>query len=315
MERVIKKSVKLKHCKHKFKHEKKFYSVLVFKKTDDMSAMKSKTYLLPNGKGIFKEYKNDEIITDKSIRIVNEMISCYFMEEMGIDYVKFCPAIFENKHGYVCYGVVDSNKNEVIIPARKFIYKMLSQNPPYRYQDYCDAFSTCSEFTKYNLKKMLTIVYKIMLYDVFTMQTDRHEGNLYFIADKKAKKIRISPLFENELMLINTYVKSKLQFDYDHIYFSNTVSFFRKKKFEPKIPYDQYVKEIVKLAVENKAYKIIFTKAINNLDLASAIKKVEAEGYKLNDIYKDFILDLFDKIKESVYKEYRLAVMKSRNEI
>ncbi len=258
-----------------------------------------------NGLGIFKSYnaQNANFIELKYIRNANEVLCYEIAKQIGIDTAIYEPAHVDFKKGVISYNVC--GENEKIQNCISFF----NDEPKYSIKSILQSLD--SKNINYDKQKMVLDLYKMMVFDALTFQEDRHNNNIHFIVNDTNNSIRLSPIIDNEFAFgIKTMTDYCHGFDCSSLYVykdkfischGQNIIFFVDQEGN-KIPrtqrYVYNVKSLISLAQKNENCKQFLLQALNNLDMVSAIEKLQDYGYQFTYDYKNYLIDLANLSKE-----------------
>ena len=267
-------------------------------------------------RGIFKTYdKQDVLEFVGQNRIINEMLCCEIGKQIGVDVAEYKPAHIGDKVGTISYDV--AGQNEEVVSAHRFLSlneKIDLKNLVRILKDHC-----ARNLYYYDKNKMIFDLYKMMVFDALTFQEDRRGGNIHFIKNTSSRQIRLSPLIDNELAfggkLCNLFLKNKQVEEMSNVTFlanhgkfmDMTFSESQHYEIDGKKRYKSVVKSLVKLSKKSKIFEDFLDYAIENFDMKSAIKNVEAQGYEISDNYKEFLVEL-ENMSKQVFLETKFLV-------
>lgn len=267
-------------------------------------------YMLPKGRAIFKTFDDTDKFFDrlKNMRLVNELVCYELAKQMNLPCAEYEPASKGKAKGLVTY--------DVATPQEK-IYNL------YQFYDFIDyncssiSISTFSKILddlqqqgyKLDKQKMLKTYFKVVVFDLLTAQSDRHENNLILLMDKKNKKIRFSPIIDNEFAFSIIYLDDMLK-EGPVIYPNNFLA--QLKEISCMLPLKQYdynrdidwynsnLKELIKVIKTNDEYAQIFKDMCKNMDISKAIQSVEKKGIKINKFYKKYLIFAEKTLKNNI---------------
>lgn len=171
-----------------------------------------KWFLTPKGRAIFKTFDSDYAENIRNIRILNELLCKSLCDQIGLDCAEYELAYIENTDGLLTYDITEGKK---LISFSKFmsISKKLSPN----------LFDCAVAIDKYaakgykiNKKDIITSMYKTILFDTLTMQTDRNSQNFNLLYDSKKKEFSPAKLIDNEFAFCGELLSSWIVNDYGY---------------------------------------------------------------------------------------------------
>lgn len=252
-----------------------------------------KWFYLPKGRAIFKTYETQE--ETKNNRIVNELICQELAKQVGLACAEYEPASYKGFKGLVSYDV--TKDNETLISGKELCLRMgfpSCSNSVYQYKDVFKRYKMLNP--QIEVKQLILDLYKIVIFDALTFQTDRHQNNVFFIKDKYGK-LRVSPIIDNELsfsgnhLLISTMLNTLYRSDLleNHVDTDKVLSVYKNQKLTN---YENYINDVLTLAKTNKEAREIVDNFIKKMNIKQAIENVEKMGIKINDGYKEYLTKL-----------------------
>ena len=271
----------------------------------------NKWFMLPKGKAIFKTF--DEYAEDvRNHRIANELICKELADMMHIRCAEYELATKDGETGVVTYDI--KRPDEFMLSGYEMcvIKKIGSAN---KFESYLKAIKEYEKagFT-FNKQKIVTDLYKLMVFDCLTMQTDRHMNNIFVVFNKKNKTMKMSPLIDNEFAfnidnarfalnssqdeILEDEIEEDLKYIVKQITVYDTVS---KKSLV-----HENIKQIVDVAKLNPKLDAILKHMINNFDINSAIEKINKKDEKYlkncEKVIKKLILEEYNKKDRRIFK-------------
>lgn len=274
-------------------------------------------FCLPKGRAIFKTYDDIFCFDIRQNRIINELICKELCNLVGIRCPEIEPASKNGVEGVVSYNVVKSG--EELINAMKLGKIAHFNDFSNSLEDYAYIADELPIYG-YNVdkRKFVEDIYKICIFDFITMQTDRHEGNLFFIKNKSTKEISVAPLIDNEFAFYGkkliTYIDKRfidMNSDIKEQYrkFANYITV--KTNFGSN--FETQATEIVTLAKNDKNFNKILKNIIKNFDINKAIENVEKMGYEISPEYKEYLATIIEYSTEYLIEKYKeLKINKSK---
>ena len=230
----------------------------------------NKWFNLKKGKAIFKTFDTQE--QTKNNRIVNELICQELAKQVGLSCAEYELANLDGETGLVSYNVAKNNK-KLINGVELCFYAGLKycNNCIYEYKEAAKIFA--QKNSDVNVRQIVLDLYKIAVFDCLTMQTDRHDKNLFFITDSK-HNLKVAPLIDNELafkgnmLYYYTILKSISKENIMDIELECENVLYIKE--QNSMSYANYVKEVVSFAKKNKAAKEVLDFYLTNLNIKKA---------------------------------------------
>lgn len=265
-------------------------------------------FSLDKGDAYFKTYSSSLFFDLKKQRIVNEQI-CYELEkQLGIPCVEYEPAYNRYDMGLVSYKI--NNKYEKIIPA----YKLVKEREVYL-DKLLSKLKQVQKKYNFNINNIMSDLYKIMIFDIITVQCDRHSANVLFLYNKKQKELKVCPLMDNELsfaisLLYQNTEREKIN---SNIYWDDiekNLQFFSRIRANSRIIYRisfrEEIQDVVVLAKNNKELKKILISTIKNINIDNAINNLLEKGYKIDKSYVNYIKEIVNMTTCMIKEEMKV---------
>lgn len=292
-----------------------------------------KWFMLPKGKAIFKTYKSiidDDLFKNiRNIRITNELLCQELAKQVGVLCAEYELATKKNITGLVTYDI--AKPGEEIIDSYSFFYNIKESDESKRvykddvtFQDYAEAIDIYKiNGYKIDKQKTLKTLYKIILFDCLTVQSDRHSGNLFFLHDPIKQRVKLSPLMDNEFafntknfdnfihQLTELKNNTKNSFIESLNYLSDQIN-VQDVSFSMSPPFLQNAKEIVNIAVQNEEYARIFKRIIQAFNVKKAINNLKLKGVEISAQYENYILTAEKQVK-SILKTFLKQKQSQKN--
>ncbi len=266
-------------------------------------------FCLPKGKAIFKTYDGIFCFDIRQNRIINELVCKELCNQVGIECPEIEPASKNGVEGIVSYNVAKNGKkliNAIRLGNMAHFNSFSNSIEDYAYMvDELEAYGY-----KIDKQKFVEDMYKICIFDFITMQTDRHECNMFFIKYPKTREITVAPLIDNEFAfcgkkLISYISKRYINIDEDikktYQMFANHMTV--KSNFGSD--FDTMATEIVNLAKNDKNFDKILKNIIDKLDIKNAIKNVEKMGYEISPEYKEYLAEIVECSTKYILNKYK----------
>lgn len=262
---------------------------------------------LPNGKGIFKTFDSVYNKKIKDVRLINELLCQELLSFANIAHAKYEPAHLDEEYGLISYNVLKPKQKLVTLAQYLNFNRSLSSN----LVDISIAFEHYEE-KGYVIDKEQVILdlYKIIVFDILTFQTDRHSHNINFIFDDNNLEICVAPLIDNEYAfgIEQPYLIQKSS-SFNELIQQTAESANRIKSLD--IAYERYLDEkyknnifnVCNLAKSNKQMMEFLTNALRTININKAIKNVEQQGFIISDEYKQYLAMLLSKTKAKIKYE------------
>ena len=209
-------------------------------------------------------------------------------------------ATYKGREGTISYNVCKTN--EKILSAHALFLQI---DPEYEYslESFAELLDNIMESgTALDREQVLFDLFKQMVFDILTFQTDRHESNIHFLLNEKEDTIRVAPLIDNEFgfggKLVNKIIcygklnslKSEYKNDEDKFidYYVLNSLMFLASSFAGKI-FKKNVDAIGYLCFKNEKYKEEIVKYIKQINVKKAFAELKKEGYKIPKSYKKYV--------------------------
>lgn len=253
-------------------------------------------FRLTRGNAIFKTYDGVYKPELKKLRIVNELIVQKLAKQIGVPCATYEPASFYDDMGLVTYNFL--KENQTLIPLADF----LIPNADYD-NNLVDIADACAfyQMLGYDIKKeeIILDMYKDMVLDALTLQTDRNNYNINLLKDNNDYSMSVSILFDNEFAYaidtVSDLVKkgrdinsiSILEILDEYSVSAKTLN-VQDEMFKPR-RYQKNVQNLVNLAKSNPQMLNFLKNALKNLSISKAIERVEASGVEISSEYKEYL--------------------------
>lgn len=272
---------------------------------------------LPEGKAIFKTYDSRFLSSAKRIRIINEIICCKLLNQVGIPCAKYEPATFDEKEvsvrGLVTYDI--KKDKERLIHLYELSYEGCSD-----YWTLFDIYNHLDELSdtyKLDKEEICLGLYEMMVFDLITMQTDRNTHNIHFIANKETKTFRLAPILDNELAFcgkrINEIIESEDSIKYSimkemnnpfNCKYGREVYLYRfNKEEDSELSYNESIKKVVSLANSYDSAKESLSRILSNINIDDAIRETEEMGFNIGEDYKNYLRQVVNSSFE-IFEKY-----------
>lgn len=142
-----------------------------------------KWILTPKGRGLFKSFDTFYSTSTKNIRICNELLCRELCKQVGIRCAEYELAEIDGIKGLITYDFVGKNK---LVPLNHFVE--INKQSECNLIGCVEAFDTYAEKGyRFDKKQAIIDLYKLIVFDTLTLQTDRHENNVNFLFEKGKK--------------------------------------------------------------------------------------------------------------------------------
>ncbi len=290
-------------------------------------------FILPKGKAIFKTFDKGFYDNVRKNRIYNELLCSKLAKQVGIECAEYEPAFKKGSStftGLISYNILKQDElliaGNVLIKKYIKIIKNIKDISFDEYQEnsiekYIKIFTMLKNNGQHiNEKQIFEDLYKIVVFDALTFQTDRHNENVHFIYDKKMENYRVAPLIDNEFAFGVEYINNAMN---DKYTFRNIIMqkflddydmyaklLYIKNNIQKKDKYKKQIEQIVKYSLKNEKLMEILIDISKKLDLDKAINELKKEGNVISSGYEEYIKNLFEYAKQSL-KE---AIVNLKNE-
>ena len=268
-----------------------------------------KWIITPKGRGIFKSYDNFFSEKTKNIRVCNELLCQELCKQVGIRCATYEPAEIDGMQGLITYDFVGKNK---LVTLKDFvgISKKLD----------CNLFDCVVAVDKYiqkgyfvEIKQLVIDLYKIIVFDTLTLQTDRHVNNINFLFQKD-KKIKVADLIDNEFAFCGERIFKWL--DDEEIEKFTMDDIISEHVAESKIfTFDgSYVADLkrFKSNLENIAFYAKKHPALNNIikniNPTKAFMELKKQGVEVNPYYQNYVTQIVDYTKNMIKNYMHMRV-------
>ena len=268
-----------------------------------------KWFITPRGRAIFKTYDSEFGKEIRNIRIVNELVCMELCKQMGIGCAEYQPAHIQGQDGLLSYDIADGKK---LVSFCDFISVSKRIEP--------NLFGAISAMDKYiekgykiNKKEMVIFLYKTILFDTLTLQTDRNQRNFNFLYDAKAKEFKPAKLIDNEFAFCGELLSQWLTNDYgtefgmhDILYEYNLTG--KMLTFDGDYVANagrvrKNIENLVLYAKKHKSLMSVLNESIRQIDVSGAFEAVENMGFVVNKDYKDYVGSLVFNLKKMILLE------------
>ncbi|MBE7074601.1 MAG: hypothetical protein E7376_01295 [Clostridiales bacterium] len=278
-----------------------------------------KWFITPKGRALFKSFDTRYGEEIWKIRIYNELLCQELCRQVGIRCAQYERATFEGLDGLVTYDIA---KDCELINIENFIYEINNE---------LDInLLSCSEVIDeymlkgYNINKrqVMTDLYKIIVFDTLTMQTDRNIYNINLLYDEVANRITVAPLIDNEfafcgerlmawLLEENTEIENT---DYDNVVLQHSreskIFTFDEGYYSSNKQFDNNIENLTFYAKKHPAFKNALEQIVKNINPKLAIEKLKLSGVKASKEYEEFVCKIVQLSKEKILNSKHKRVSK-----
>ena len=266
-------------------------------------------YNLPKGKALFKPFNR---LNFPKIRIYNEMICQQLLTDLNLPHTNYEPAHLKEDIGLVSYNFVQDNEKLITLADFMSSAHFLCLPNLVNCQQAIDYHSAQGIYI--NRSKFIQTLFAYNVFDMLTLQTDRHSLNLGVIKNSEINTMRLAPLFDNEYAFgAFTFDTTPEQTEIKQVY-ENSQKFmtFSIKQTTPNHRIEENIKHIVLYANSNPKLMQTLQYILKNIDINKAIRNVEKLGYKAPQSYKTYLKQTLSLTKQK-FKQY-LAAEKVENQ-
>ena len=277
--------------------------------------LSSRWSLIPGkGRALYKTYDNTNSKSEtakysKPVRMYNELLCDRLCDTVGIEHAKYEPARYGKTRGLISYDVL--RDGEILAP--------IITNPGFL-GSFFEELGKNPNVSPLEIQEMIKTLYKYMLFDIRTMQSDRNMNNVPMAKHRVTGKLRVAPLMDNEFaymsynMLYNsmggddyfgTFSKSG-DVDVREIVLAYDMKMNRTKssycldvcKYQDERNLEDRIIEAVTIAQLSPELGEIFDEFMASFDIDKAIKELRKDGVKAPDEYIRYIKAIDSYIKE-----------------
>ena len=258
-------------------------------------------WFIVNGKKcLFKTYDGKYKKELKNLRIINELICCELCNQINLSHATYLPAHHSKKQGLITPNFLSDNQ-KIITLAKLLEIDNTLENNLVDINSALKLYEKCG--IKINTKQIIFDLYKILVFDALTLQTDRNNYNINFIYDKTQNTIFGAPLFDNEFAFnIDNIFDDELP---PSSFNSLLKNYSQSSKFATVLSerlvntktYFNNIKALCNLAKANPEYYKFLTSALKKLNITKAIIFVEKMGIEISPEYKQYLKGIISGTK------------------
>jgi len=275
-----------------------------------------KWFLLPEGKALFKTFDSLYAPNLANVRMLNEVICYKLAQQVGMRCAQYIPAQLE--HGdkqYIGLATINILKpNETSVSYRDF-RAFDSSSYSLNMVDFAQLIDIYAQNgTNIKKKALLVDMYKKILFDAITLQTDRNSNNYCLIRNKKTNTYRACPLFDNEFAfacdLLNFFDYNGLV-DFREISAKHSIAskiFTVEYQFASTNRYANLIKDICFYAKKYPQLHLAFKVFMNNINIEKVFDELTAEGYQINEDYKEYVCEIVNQSKHLLAEAFKVKV-------
>lgn len=157
-------------------------------------------FRLPKGDAIFKSFEGQYGEDIREIRMLNELICQELCKQVGIKCAEYESATFGDTQGLVSYNIAD--KNEKLESLHQFMKRVHLYSEP-NLEDLSEVLNRyANRGYRFDKQQMILDVYKMIIFDFLTLQTDRNASNVNVLVQKGEKNVVWHPCLITSLLLV-----------------------------------------------------------------------------------------------------------------
>ncbi len=271
-----------------------------------------KWFILPQGKALFKSFDSNFAKVIQKNRIINELICNELCDQVGIPHVKMEPATIKRTTGLISYNII--KPQEELLTGYSLCNIAKETYDQNNLENYGYIFDELIDMG-YNIDKKSIIqnMFKICIFDLLTLQTDRHMDNTFFIKNRKTKQLTLAPLLDNEFAFAGKLLQEILEekdFDVDfeeklnNLYINKYHCIIAEDSSE-HVQLQEIVEKYVRLCKCDKNFAEILIDTIKNFNIKLALENVTQKGYQISNEYCTYIYAVTEYIKKMIIDEYQ----------
>lgn len=274
-----------------------------------------KWIITPKGRGLFKTFDDWYSTVTKNVRMLNELLCQELCKQVGIRCATYEPAEIDGLEGLVTYDFVGKNK---LVPLHKFI--QIKRGLDCNLLDCVEAMDIYSQ-NGYSINKKQAVIdlYKILIFDTLTLQTDRNENNINFLFEP-GKKIKVADLIDNEFAFCGERMFKWLELDEceqftmedivdEHVLESKIFTFNGSYVADTK-RLKRNIEYITFYAKKHPALMTTLKNMLDNLNPTKAFMELKKQGVEVNPHYQNFVKEVVDYTKNLILTEKHKRVFK-----
>lgn len=275
-----------------------------------------KWFFTPKGKAIFKTYDSDYGKELRNIRMVNELLCKKLCDQIGLGCAEYELAFIQGQNGLLTYDISEKKK---LLSLEEFMH--IKKNAP------INLFEVASVIDKYaqkgyiiDKKEVIKGLYKTILFDTLTLQTDRNVGNINFLYNSKTKTFSLAKLIDNEFAfcgeffineddnkrvckydmndILNDYSYTAKIFTFNDSYCANSRRFFNNVEY------------LVLYAKRYPTFNKLLKETMENINPEKAFSELEKSKIEINKEYKEFVCRLIYETKSIILNQKNKKVEK-----
>jgi len=284
-----------------------------------------KWFIVDGKKAIFKTYDSDYMRRIKNVRMFNELLCQKLCEQAGIECAKYEYASLNNRTGLISYNFCNEDEE---VCSLNYLHENIKdkEDDSFIVTNISDCLKTLKiyESKGYSFDKQGVVkdLYKLIVFDTLTMQTDRNRTNINFIKNNQTKELRVAPVFDNEYAFCGemidrmlTSIENKNEYFEDFTYSElpsmysiYARSFELDNKNYLKTNFFEKINLITSYANKNEELSKELNNIMEKLDIDKAIKDLKkqynknGEKLEISEDYEQFICTIMAITKSQVAK-------------
>ena len=275
-----------------------------------------KWFLTPKGKALFKTYDSSYSYNIRNIRIVNELLCKELCDQIGLDCAEYEPAHIKGLNGLLTYDIAGKNK---LVSLESFL-KIRKNTTANLYETSCIIDKYLTKGYNINKPEVIKGLYKTILFDTITLQTDRNVRNINFLYNSKTKSFKLAKLIDNEFAFCGEFFtyecdyKNITKYDFSDIIddYSLTAKIFtfNDSYYANKSRFKNNVEYLVLYAKKYPAFNNLLKETLNNIDVKKAFAILEKNKIEINDEYKEYVCTIVEEVKNFIINKRRQKISK-----
>ncbi|MBQ7884692.1 MAG: hypothetical protein IJ318_01170 [Clostridia bacterium] len=277
-----------------------------------------KWFLTPKGRALFKTYDSGYSKEIRQIRMLNELLCQELCAQVGIACATYEPAQKDGQDGLITYDIAGEENS--LVPIHRLIrVKRGLDTTLFGCAEAIDVYA----YNGYavNKKQVIVDLFKILVFDTLTLQTDRNDNNINFLFANNFKGIRVAPLIDNEFAFCGERLMDWLTCqNVDEIDIQDILSMHALKSkiftFDDACTANakrlqNNVELIAFYAKKHPALKTALNNMLQNLNPKQAFAVLEQQGVVVNEYYKQYVCEIVETTKHMLLAERGKRVSKA----
>lgn len=250
-----------------------------------------------------------------NFRMINELLITKLCKQLGLESVEYLPYKFGNSIGLASQNFLRPDEKEMKTNFESMQHALTCLN----------IHNVLGE--KVDIQAVEEKLFKLVLLDLFTLQSDRHSGNVVFLKNKKDGKIRMAPIFDCEYAfnidkfsfskqcreqvdqifddncqidvknVIDIYDESMTEFENGYYGFACLTAYPILKSNRT---FEERVKDCVLYSKDNNHLQKHILSFTQKLDIQKAFSDLDKEGVKVSPYYIKYTSSIVDYVKKKV---------------